>query len=171
MLDELTTVVFPAIEFDRSEGVIYDDEELLLVETLMGVTGTAVGGGAETYGDYVNPEPAVDGPFFADGPSGETLREEIKDLDIEELTVRVNRGAARILTRAKPTIEFEHPAMLAIDMTYIAYYAQRDELVRMQRARDHANPSGVRRSGVSRCRRGRCTGRARPVLRDSSQAR
>ncbi|MEA5389417.1 hypothetical protein VB779_21975 [Haloarculaceae archaeon H-GB11] len=235
VLDELTTVVFPAIEFDRSEGVIYDDEELLLVETLMGVTGTAVGGGAETYGDYVNPEPAVDGPFFADGPSGETLREEIKDLDIEELTVRVNRGAARILTRAKPTIEFEHPAMLAIDMTYIAYYGQRDELVRVQGApedqsydwchkvatasivgdnilftaamlpsgdaddhdseahagdeksyraggvvrrlvsiveeRGPANPSGVRRSGVSRCRRGRCTGRARPVLRDSSQAR
>jgi hypothetical protein len=64
VLDELTTVVFPAIEFDRSEEVIYDDEELLLVETLMGVTDTAANGGAETYGDYVNPEPAVDGPFF-----------------------------------------------------------------------------------------------------------
>ena len=38
------------------------------------------------------------------------------------------------MTRAKPTIEFEHPAMLAIDMTYIAYYGQRDELVRVQGA-------------------------------------
>jgi len=134
VLDELTTVVFPAIEFDRSEDVIYDDEELLLVETLMGVTGTAANGGAETYGDYVNPEPAVDDPFFEDGPTGETLLEAIKDLDIETITEMINRGAARVLTRAKPTIEFEHPAMLAIDMTYLAYYGQREELVRVQGA-------------------------------------
>jgi len=134
VLDELTTVVFPAIEFDRSEDAIYDDEELLLLETLLGVTGTAANGGAETYGDYVNPDPEIDEPFFEDGPTGETLLAAIKDLDIEGITEMVNRGAARVLTRAKPTIEFEHPAMLAIDMTYIAYYGQRDELVRVQGA-------------------------------------
>jgi len=134
VLDELTTVVFPAIEFDRFEDAIYDDEELLLLETLLGVTGTAANGGAETYGDYVNPNPEMDEPFFEDGPTGETLLAAIKDLDIEEITEMVNRGAARVLTRAKPTIEFEHPSMLAIDMTYIAYYGQRDELVRVQGA-------------------------------------
>ncbi|WP_253184495.1 transposase [Natrialba sp. SSL1] len=134
VLDELTTVVFPAIEFDRSEDAIYDDEELLLLETLLGVTGTAANGGAETYGDYVNPDPEIDEPFFVDGPTGETLLAAIKDLDVEGITEMVNRGAARVLTRAKPTIEFEHPAMLAIDMTYIAYYGQRDELVRVQGA-------------------------------------
>ena len=134
VLDELTTVVFPAIEFDRSEDAIYDDEELLLVETLLGVTGTAANGGAETYGDYVNPDPESDDPFFEDGPTGETLLTAIKDLEIEEITEMVNRGAARVLTRAKPTIEFEHPAMLAIDMTYIAYYGQREELIRVQGA-------------------------------------
>lgn len=134
VLDELTTVVFPAIEFDRSENAIYDDEELLLLETLLGLTGTAANGGAETYGDYVNPDPEIDEPFFEDGPTGETLLTAIKDLDIEEITEMVNRGAARVVTRAKPTIEFEHPAMLAIDMTYIAYYGQREELVRVQGA-------------------------------------
>jgi len=134
VLDELTTVVFPAFDFDRSDEVIYDDEELLLLESLLGVTGTAANGGAETYGDYVNPDPDVDDPFFADGPTGETLLEAIKDLDIEEITEMVNRGAARVLTRAKPTIEFEQPAMLAIDMTYIAYYGEREELVRVQGA-------------------------------------
>jgi hypothetical protein len=134
VLDELTTVVFPAFEFDRSDRAIYDDEELLLLESLLGVTGTAANGGAETYGDHVNPDPDVDDPFFADGPTGETLLEAIKDLGIEEITAMVNRGAARVLTRAKPTIEFEQPAMLAIDMTYIAYYGQREELVRVQGA-------------------------------------
>ena len=134
VLDELTTVVFPAFDFDRSDEVIYDDEELLLLESLLGVTGTAANGGAETYGDHVNPQPDVEDPFFADGPTGETLLEAIKDLDIEEITEMVNRGAARVLTRAKPTIEFEQPAMVAIDMTYIAYYGERDELVRVQGA-------------------------------------
>ena len=36
VLDELTTVVFPAFDFDRSDEVIYDDEELLLLESLLG---------------------------------------------------------------------------------------------------------------------------------------
>ena len=134
VLDELTTVVFPAIEFDRSEEVIYDDEELLLLETLLGVTGTAANGGAETYGDYVNPDPELDEPFFEDGPTGETLLEAIKCLDIEPITEMLNRGAARVLTRATPYVEFEQPAMLAIDMTYIAYYGEREELVRVQGA-------------------------------------
>jgi hypothetical protein len=134
VLDELTTVVFPAFDFDRSDEVIYDDEELMLLESLLGATGTAANGGAETYGDHVNPEPNVDDPFFADGPTGETLLEAIKDLEIEKITEMVNRGAARGVTRAKPTIEFEQPAMLAIDMTYIAYYGEREELVRVQGA-------------------------------------
>lgn len=100
ILNELTTVVFPAFDFDRPDGVIYDDTELLLLETVLGITGTAVGGGAEIYGDYTNPEPDVDDPFFEDGPSGETLLTAIKDLDITTITEMVNRAAARVKTRA-----------------------------------------------------------------------
>ena len=134
VVEELTSVVFPAIDFDRPDGSIYDDEELLLLETLLGVTGTAANGGAETYGDYVNPEPDLDDPFYEDGPSGETLLTAIKDLEPEEITEMVNRGAARVLTRAKPYVEFDRPVMIAIDMTYIAYYGERDEIVRVQGA-------------------------------------
>jgi hypothetical protein len=43
----------------------------------------------------------------------------------------INRGAARVLTRAKPYVEFERPVMLAIDMTHIAYYGEREELIRV----------------------------------------
>ena len=136
VVEELTSVVFPAFDFDRPTDSIYDDDELLLLETLLGVTGTAANGGAETYGDYVNPEPDIDNPFYEDGPSGETLLTGIKDLQPEEITEMVNRGAARVLTRAKPHLEFERPVMIAIDMTYVAYYGHREELVRIQGAPD-----------------------------------
>jgi hypothetical protein len=136
VIEELTSVVFPAFDFDRPTDSIYDDEELLLLETLLGVTGTAANGGAETYGDYVNPEPNLDDPFYEDGPSGETLLTGIQDLEPEEITKMVNRGAARVLTRAKPHLEFERPVMIAIDMTYVAYYGHREELVRVQGAPD-----------------------------------
>jgi hypothetical protein len=136
VVEELTDVVFPAFDFDRPTDSIYDDEELLLLETLLGVTGTAANGGAETYGDYVNPDPDLDDPFYEDGPSGETLLTGIKDLELDEITEMVNRGAARVLTRAKPHLEFERPVMIAIDMTYVAYYGHREELVRVQGAPD-----------------------------------
>jgi hypothetical protein len=134
VVEELTSVVFPAFNFDRPTDSIYDDEELLLLETLLGVTGTAANGGAETYGDYVNPEPNLDDPFYEDGPSGETLLTGIKNLEPEEITEMANRGAARVLTRAKPHVEFERPVMIAIDMTYVAYYGKREELVRVLQA-------------------------------------
>ncbi len=80
LLDELQTVVLPAFEFDRPDDPVYDDEELLMLEACLGLTGTAANGGAETYGDFVNPDPDLDDPFYEDGPSGETLLEAIKDL-------------------------------------------------------------------------------------------
>ena len=134
VLEELTTVVFPAFDFDRPSGSIYHDEELLRLETLLGVTGTAANGGAETYGDHVNPEPDIADPFFEDGPTGETLLTAIKSLEPSDIAEMVNRGLTRVLTRAKPSVEFERPIMLAIDMTYVAYSGEREELVRVQGA-------------------------------------
>jgi hypothetical protein len=134
LLDELQTVVFPAFEFDRSEDAIYDDEELLLLESCLGVTGTAANGGAEEYGDIINPDPERDDPFYEDGPSGETLLEAIKNFSPTEIAEMVNAGAARVLTRAKPKLKFETPVMLSIDVTYVAFYGERDELIRVQGA-------------------------------------
>jgi len=134
LLDELQTVVLPAFEFDRPDDPVYDDEELLTLEACLGVTGTAANGGAETYGDFVNPDPDLDDPFYEDGPSGETLLEAIKDLSPENIAEMVNRGAARVLTRAKPRLEFETPVMVSIDVTYVAFYGEREELVRVQGA-------------------------------------
>ena len=134
LLDELQTVVLPAFEFDRPADSIYDDEELLMLEACLGITGTAANGGAETYGDFVNPDPDIEDPFYEDGPSGETLLEAIKDLSPGDIAEMVNRGAARVLTRAKPRLEFDTPVMLSIDITYVAFYGEREELVRVQGA-------------------------------------
>ncbi|MFC4248404.1 transposase [Natribaculum luteum] len=134
LLDELQTVVLPAFEFDRPDDPVYDDEELLMLEACLGLTGTAANGGAETYGDFVNPDPDLDDPFYEDGPSGETLLEAIKDLSPTQIAEMVNQSAARVLTRAKPRLEFETPVMLSIDMTYVAFYGEREELVRVQGA-------------------------------------
>ena len=134
LLGELQTVVFPAFEFDRSEDAIYDDEELLMLESCLGLTGTAANGGAEEYGDIVNPDPDRDDPFYEDGPSGETLLEAIKNSSPTEIAEMVNEGAARVLTRAKPRLEFETPVMLSIDVTYVAFYGEREELIRVQGA-------------------------------------
>lgn len=128
--------MLPAFEFNRSGDLVYDDEELLTLEACLGVTGTAANGGAETYGDFVNPDPDLDDPFYEDGPSGETLLEAIKDLSPTDITEMVNQGAARVLTRAKPRIEFEIPVMLSIDVTYVAFYGDREELIRVQGAPD-----------------------------------
>lgn len=134
VLVELTTVVFPAFDFDRPDEAIYEDEEILLVETLLEITGTAANGGAEIYGDHVNPVPDLDDPFFEDGPSGETLLRAIKDVEPSAIAEMVNRDAAPVLMRAKPSLEFERPIMLAIDITYVAYSGEWDELVRIQGA-------------------------------------
>ncbi len=80
----------------------------------------------------VNPHPSLDDPFYEDGPSGETLLEAIKDLSPTDIAEMVNQGAARVLTRAKPRLEFETPVMLSIDITYVAFYGEREELVRVQ---------------------------------------
>jgi hypothetical protein len=134
LLDELQTVVLPAFEFDRSDDPIYEDEKLLTLEACLGVTGTAANGGAETYGDFVNPEPDLDDPFYEDGPSGETLLEAIKGLSPRDMGELVNGGAAGVLPGATPRLEFETPVMLSIDITYVAFYGEREELVRVQGA-------------------------------------
>jgi hypothetical protein len=136
VIQELESVVFPAIDLDRSEEVIYDDDELLTLESLLGLTDSAANEGGETYGDYINPDPELEDPFYEDGPTGETLLEAVKEFDPEGIATMINRAAARVLTRAKPHLEFERPVMLAIDITYVAYYGNREGLIRVQGAPD-----------------------------------
>lgn len=136
VVEEMERIVFPALQLPRPENPIYDEEELLLFETLLGLDENAANEGSEAFAEIRNPEGKTgeDVPFYEDGPSGETVLEAIKELNAEAITDMVNRACARILARVTPYVEFESPVLLAIDMTYVAYYGERDGMVKLQGA-------------------------------------
>jgi hypothetical protein len=134
VLDEMAWTVFPAYEFDRPPDPVYDESALLELETLLGIENQAANGGSQTYGDVMAPEAALDAPFYEDGPTGETLLEAIKGLSIDDIAAMHNAAAARLLTRAKPHAEFSRRVLLAIDITYVAYYGEREGMAWVQGA-------------------------------------
>jgi hypothetical protein len=128
VFDELEDTIFPLLSLDRPEDPIYDEEELLELEALSGITNSAANGGGQLLGDKLNPDPSPDDPFTKSGPTGETLLEAIKPLSIKQITKMYNQAAAKLLTQAKVRDVFNLPITLAIDITYVGYYADRDEL-------------------------------------------
>lgn len=129
VLDELETLVFPLLSLDRPENPVYSEKELLTLEALLGMTNNAANGGGRRLGDILNPDPDPDDPFTADGPTGETLLESIKPLDVEEIWEMFNDALAKLFTRAKVEDGFTEPVDIAIDVTYVGYYADPDEIV------------------------------------------
>ena len=99
----------------------------------------AANGGGETLGDILNPEPDNDNPFDEDGPSGETLVEAIKQMTVDEITETVNDALEKTYTRAKPTLKElgqSYNVLLAIDITYVAYWGETEGLEWLQGAPD-----------------------------------
>lgn len=118
--------VLPAYAFDRRKHAVYADDELLQLETLMGIEQAAANNGGQLYGDKVNPDLDMADPFYADGPSGETLLEAVKTLDVDTIAAMHNRAAARLLSCAKTYLEFSVPVRLAIDMTTVEVGSEQD---------------------------------------------
>lgn len=136
VVEEMEDVAFPPIDLHRPDDPIYDEDDLLSFETLICVKQLAANDGGDEYADSADPECDLgpDDPFYAEGPTGETLLESIKNLDPAAISEMVNRAAARILIRVKPYVEFQTPVFLALDLTYVAYYGDRDEMVKVQGA-------------------------------------
>lgn len=130
VLDQMSDVVFPALDLPRSENAIYDEEDLLELMTVMGIKGGSANDGADINGDRLaeKKDIALDDPFYEDGLTGETLLEAIKELSVQGITEMVNRAAERALTRIKPYADFPSPVHAAIDITYVAYYGEREGL-------------------------------------------
>jgi len=61
-------------------------------------------------------------------PDGDTHLYNIKRLDPDEIQAMVDKGISRMVHEAKHHLEFDRPAEVAIDVTYIACYGDRDEL-------------------------------------------
>jgi len=143
VLDELKSVAIPSISLSRPDDAIYDDDELLVLEAIASIKQKAAHDSGQKLGDMKNPDPDIDDPFYEDGPSGETLLEALKQMSIEEIATVLNFALRKTYTRAKPRIrELEHGngsrfgtrAKVALDMTYVAYYGDRDEMEWVQGA-------------------------------------
>ncbi|MFC6770091.1 transposase [Halorubrum pallidum] len=145
VLDELKSVAIPSISLPRPDNAIYDDDELLVLEAIASIKQKAAHDSGQKLGDMKNPDPDIDGPFYKDGPSGETLLKALKQMSVEKITTVLNFALQKIYTRAKPRLkELEHDngsrfgtrAKVALDITYVAYYGDRDEMKWIQGAPD-----------------------------------
>ncbi len=148
VLEEMRTVAFPSISLPRPDNPIYDNEELLTLESVAAISQTAANDAGQRIGDKKNPDPDVEGdcekradPFYEDGPSGETLLEAIKELSVDEIAELMNFALRKTYQRAKPRLReleqddgsrFGTRAKVALDITYVAYYGDRDEMVWVQ---------------------------------------
>ena len=140
VLEQMADVVFPALDLPRPEEAIYSEDDMLELMTALGIEGNAANAGAVTHGDRLDEEKDIEeeeDPFYEDGMTGETLLETIKLLTVERITDMVNRAAERALTRIKPYAEFPDPVFMAIDMTYVAYYGDRNEMEWVTGTPDH----------------------------------
>lgn len=140
VLAEMQNVVFPALSLSQPDGAIYKEDDLLMASAVTGMLDeVGTNGGAEIYGDKLDSESAFDenSPFYADGPTGETVLESIKTLESRAISAMVNRAARKCFTRMKPYEEFKTPVTLAIDITYVGYYGERDEMVQLQGIGDY----------------------------------
>lgn len=145
VLDELKTVAIPSIRLPRPDDPVYDKEELLVLESIAAIQRSAANGAGISLGDMMNPDPNLDDPFFEDGPSGETLLEAMKQMSVDEIARVMNFALRKTYTRAKPRLQqlendngfrFGVRTKIALDMTYVAYYGDRDEMKWVQGAPD-----------------------------------
>ncbi|MFC7139105.1 transposase [Halosimplex aquaticum] len=147
VLEETLSVSIPSIDLPRPDNPIYDTEELLTVEAVAAIQRAAANDAGVTLGDMKNPDPNIASedekgdPFYADGPTGETLLEAVKEMSVDEIATVMNFALRKSYTRAKPRLrELENDngsrfgvrAKIALDMTYVAYYGDRDEMEWLQ---------------------------------------
>lgn len=130
VLDELEATVFPSINLPRPDEAVYDEEELMVLESIAALNHDAANGSGKSMGEKKNPEPDLDDPYYEDGPSGETLLNSIKELTVIQIAVMMNLVLRKTYTRAKPRLkDLEHDngkrfgvrAKVALDITYVAY--------------------------------------------------
>lgn len=128
-LDQLLENGFFSFELPQAENSIYDQEDLLALETIAALNGQAANDAGKEMSKTKNPNSdAFDDPFYLDGPSGETLLESIKQLSVDEIADNINETLEKTYQRAKPKLDQLDKAVnirLAIDVTYVAYYGDR----------------------------------------------
>lgn len=148
VLDELLEVVSPNIDFERPDETQYSDDTLLRVLAFAAMENKALNQGGELYGDEAAPNADVDDPYYVDGPSGETVLDGMKNLSVDDITEIANQSLKKAYLRAKPRLKdletddghrFSTRAEVAIDVTYVAYYGDREGMKWVQGIDDRKN--------------------------------
>jgi hypothetical protein len=116
----LCEYVFPAMQLDRpDEGTRYDDTAFLELQCYLGLTDTAANQGSRLFDDETTRENG--------GPDGDTHLHYIKHLEAMEIASMVNGAIAKMMDAAKRYYSIDRHVDVAIDITYVAYYGERDE--------------------------------------------
>lgn len=117
--EEMQRLVFPAFDFERAENASYETAPFCELQSHMGLSASAAESGTDLFADDTPREEA---------PDADTHLHNIKRLDPDAIREMVDAGIGRMVHEAKHHLEFDRPAEVAIDMTYVAYYGERDEL-------------------------------------------
>jgi hypothetical protein len=116
----LCEYVFPAMDLDRpEEGTRYDDTAFFELQSYLGLTDTAANQGSRLFDEETTRE--------SGGPDGDTHLHYIKQLEAMEIASMVNGAIAEMVDIAKRYYSIDRHVDVAIDITYIAYYGDRDE--------------------------------------------
>lgn len=116
----LCEYVFPVMDLDRpDEGTRYDDTVFFELQSYLGLTDTAANQGSRLFDEETT---RVDG-----GPDGDTHLHYIKQLDAMEIASMVNGAIWQMIDAAKKYYSLDRYVDVVIDITYVAYYGDRDE--------------------------------------------
>jgi hypothetical protein len=116
----LCEYAFPAMDLDRpDDDTRYDDTAFLELQSYLGLTDTAANQGSRLFDDETTRENG--------GPAGDTHLHYIKQLEAMEIASMVHGAIAEMMDAAKRYYSLDRHLDVAIDVTYVAYYGDRDE--------------------------------------------
>jgi hypothetical protein len=116
----LCEYVFPAMDLDRPDDETrYADTAFLELQSYLGLTDTAANQGSRLFDNETTRENG--------GPDGDTHLHYIKQLEAMEIASMVNGAIAEMMDAAKRYYSIDRHVDVAIDITYVAYYGDRDE--------------------------------------------
>lgn len=118
--EEMQRLVFPAFDFDRAENAHYDTNAFCELQSHLGLSSSAAESGTDLFADDTMRDEGA--------PDADTHLHNIKHLDPDEIQQMVTEGIGRMVSKAKQHLQFDRPSEVAIDMTYVAYDGERDEL-------------------------------------------
>ena len=118
--EEMRELLHGTVDIDRpEEGTQYSTNAFFGLESLLCTEECAAEQGSEIYADNA--------PRGVATPDADTHLQYLKDLDPPQIFEQLNQAVNAQIKAARRYLEFSRPVEVAIDMTYVAYYGDRDE--------------------------------------------